>query len=361
MRAISLGGTLYSPRVGSDIATPIAALYWKRHREPDRLRAVIGLFVNEIDASRNFGTWELLGRWENETLPVPSTEIANDNEVKGSSLLWGTFSGFVGAGVRYPVAPFQVDNDFRLQFFFQGGYLYSQPTGDTAPTVKLPPDTPLYGLKLRGRYDGMQRNLMELPHRGISWGFDLDMVRRSRWGDANYGGNLFRGSDTRDYLKLAGYLYAASGIPGMSERNRFIVAVHGGLAPDHDLDRFSAFRIGGGPFPNEADDMHRPYYPGALYNQFPASDFILANFEYRRELLFFLYLHLRGTIIFGKRMDFHSQALSFRRDRGEAFSSGITCGLPGNSQLYLEYGYDQEVLRDGRSGSSFLLLWSKEF
>lgn len=361
IRAIAAGATFYKPNVGDDWFIPMAGLYFKSRREPYHLRAIVSLFVNEVDVVRSFGNWELLGRWENETVPTPSVEIADGAVVRDSSIFWGTLSGSVGAGLRYPVPPFESDNDLRLQLFYQAGYLYSRPSDDTGPTVQLPPDTFLHGIKLRGRYDGMQRNVMELLHDGVAAGFDVDLVRRNQWGDANYGGSLFRGEDTRDYAKLSAYLTVARKVPWLTERDRLIVSVHGGYSPGSTLDRFSAFRIGGGLFPNEADDIRRPYYPGALFNNFPLTDFALTNFEYRRELLFFLYFHLRGTLILGKRPDFHAEGFKFLKDRGEAFSTGITCGLPMKSQLYLEYAYDEEVLRDDRQGSSFLLLWSKAF
>lgn len=361
VRAFSLGANYYTPPVGEEKFIPIAALYWRKQKDSTRLRAVVSGFINEVEVARRFGELELIGRWENDTVPFPSTEIADGKEVTGSSIIWGTLTGFAGAGVRYPVYPFQADNDLRLQLFYQAGYLYSRPSGDTAPTVLLPPDTVIQGLKLRGRYDGMQRNIMELVQSGVSCGFDVDMVRRNIWGDAFFGGKLFRGADTRDYVKMSGYLTAATKVPGLTERDRLIVSLHGGYSPTDNLDRFSSFRIGGGLYPNEAEDMRRPYYPGALYNHFPVTDFILANFEYRREILFFLFLHLRGTVISAKRPDFHADGLKFLKDRGEAFSLGITSGMPWDSQLYLEYGYDEEVLRDDVSGSSFLVLWSKMF
>ena len=361
IRAVALGATFYKPEVGDDWFVPIGGIYLKGRPEPYHYRAILSLFVNEVDVSRSFGNWELLGRWENETVPAPSVEVADGEAVRESSLLWGTFAGSAGLGLRFSVSPWQSDNDLRLQLFYQAGYLYSRPTDDTGPTVRLPPDTFVHGFKLRGRYDGMRRNIMELLHSGVAAGFDIDLMRRNKWGDANYGGNLFQGEDTRDYMKVSAYLTAAGKVPWLTERDRFVVSLHGGYSPGSTLDRFSAFRIGGGVFPNEADDIRRPYFPGALFNHFPISNYIMTNFEYRRELLFFLYLHLRGTLILGKRPDFNSDGFKFLKSGGEAVSVGLTCGLPMNSHLYLEYAYDEEVLRDDRQGSSLLLLWSKAF
>jgi hypothetical protein len=128
------------------------------------------------------------------------------------------------------------------------------------------------------------------------------------------------------------------------------------------LDRFSSFRAGAGPFPNETNDLYRVPYPGALYNTFPVTDYMVTTLEYRLELLFFLYLHLRGTFAWGaNRPDFSNDELKLRftGSDGEAFSVGLTSAFFNDSQLYLEYAYDNKFLRNGSSGHSFTVLWSK--
>ena len=200
---------------------------------------------------------------------------------------WGTLSAFLGAGLRYPVAPYQVDNDLRLQILGRVGYLYSKGTSDTGPDVKLPPDTMLYGIKLRGRYDGIRRNLMELPHAGMAAGFDLDFVYRENWADYGNRTITFKKEDTQDYLILSGYLVGAFGIPGLSEKNRLVASVHGGFMDKKSADRYNVFRLDGGPFAQETDDLRRPNYPGALNNVTLVSKYLLINLEYRRDSFLF--------------------------------------------------------------------------
>ncbi|HKZ17518.1 MAG TPA: hypothetical protein VJ161_08675, partial [Geobacteraceae bacterium] len=104
--------------------------------------------------------------------------------------------------------------------------------------------------------------------------------------------------------------------------------------------------------------------PGALYNSFPVTDYAIATLEYRLELLFFMYLHLRGTFAWGaNRPDFSDGGLNLRLSGtdGEAFSVGLTSAFFKDSQLYLEYAYDTKLLRNGTDGSSFTVLWSKSF
>jgi hypothetical protein len=162
---------------------------------------------------------------------------------------------------------------------------------------------------------------------------------------------------------MSGYVIGVGGIPWLSERHRLVGYLHGGVSPIGELDRFSAFRAGGGPFPNETDDLYRLPYPGALFNDFPVSDYVVGTLEYRLELLFFIYLHMRGTFAWGaNRPDYSdSQGLRLRLTStdGEAFSVGLTSGFFNDSQLYLEYAYDTKLLRNGKSGNSFMLLWSK--
>lgn len=358
--SLVLGSTLFTTSLAGRDALPIGSVYL-RHRWGDtRLRAILGIFVNEFDISRTFGNLQLLGHLDNNTIPFPDEEISDGQEIRRTSIIWGTVNGRAGIGMRIPVAPFQADNDLRLQLYGQAGYLYTKPTSDTGPEVRLPPDTTVFGTLLRVRYDGLRRNLMELPHSGLASGMDAEAMRRNKWSDANYGGALYQRNETRDYLKVSGYLLAAGGIPGLSEKNRLLFSFYGGFTPYGKLDRFSAFRIGGGPMPTETDDLYRQVYPGAMFNQFPVSDYLIGSAEYRRELLFFLHLHLRYTYAWVKRNIFTDNTRMFQEKQGKVFSAAITSGFFWNSQLFIEYSYDTSILRNGSPGSSLLLLWSKE-
>ena len=157
----------------------------------------------------------------------------------------------------------------------------------------------LYGAKLRGRYDGMRRNILELPHKGIAAGFDLEYTYRDKWAD--FGGAppnvVFTKSNTQDYTQFTGYVTAVGGIPGLSEKNRILVSYHGGTTDKSSVDRYNAFRISGGPLPGESDDLSRVDYPGTMFGLIPVANYNMVAVEYRRELTFFMYLHLRGTFL----------------------------------------------------------------
>ena len=268
VNALFLGGVFYTPKQGETSGTPLGALYLKRMWEKSRTRNVISIFVNDLEYDRSFGNLELVARFDNNTLPNGQKEVVNNREIKSSDTKWGTVIGSLGAGLRYKVAPFQVDNDLRLQLLGKVGYFYAKRTGNTGPNLVLPPDTMLYGVKLRGRYDGMRRNLLELPHTGMAAGFDLDYMYRDKW--ANFGtipDAIFTKTDTRDYLQFNGYLMGVGGIPGLSEKNRIFFSLHGGVTPQKSADRYNAITIGGGPLPVESDDLCRPDYPGTMFNQ----------------------------------------------------------------------------------------------
>ena len=362
VNSLELGGTVYVPDIKEITAVPLFALYIKRTRENGRLRILASGIENEVSGAKSFGNFDLLGRFENYTNPFGETGFLRNEEVKQSSVKWGTLSSFLGAGLRYRVSPYQVDNDLRLQLLGRVGYLYSKETGDTGQNVKLPPDTTLFGVKLRGRYDGIRRNLMELPHTGMAAGFDLDFVHRENWAD--YGNPLvrFKKNNSQNYSPLSGYVLGAFGIPGLSEKNRILASIHGGWIDKKSADRYNASRLDGGPFAEERDDLARPNYPGALHSETIVSEYLMLNLEYRRELLSFLYLHLRGTFIWGDRSTVvGGNQIGFKSDNGQSASIALTSGFLWKSQLYLEYAWDTGFIRNGKPGSSFTLLWSKSF
>jgi hypothetical protein len=361
--SLVLGGEFYTPKQGDTYGTPIGALYLRRVWEESRTRNVISIFVNDLEYDRSFGNLELVARFDNNTIPFGQREVVNNREIKSSDTIWGTVIGSLGPGLRYKVAPFQVDNDLRLQLLGKAGYFYAKRTSDTGPNLVLPPDTMLYGMKLRGRYDGMRRNLLELPHTGLAAGFDLDYMYRNKW--ANFGtipDAIFTRTDTQDYLQFNGYFMAVGGIPGLSEKNRILFSFHGGVTPQKSADRYNAITIGGGPLPGESDDLCRPDYPGTMFNQVLVADYALAALQYRRELASFLYLHLRETLIWADRAAVtDTNKFFFKSSSGAATTIGLDTGFFWNSELYLGYSWDSSFIRNGKPGSALILIWSKSF
>lgn len=361
--ALVLGGEFYIPKQGGTFGAPMGGIYLKRVWENSRTRNIICIFINDLEYDRSFGNLELVTRFESNTLPGGRREVVNNQEIKSSEAEWGTVIASMGPGLRYKVAPFQVDNDLRLQLLGKVGYFYTKRTDNTGPNLVLPPSTMLYGVKLRGRYDGMRRNLLELPHTGMAAGFDLDYMHRDKW--ANFGtipDAVFKRSDTRDYLQFNGYFMGVGKFPGLSEKNRILFSFHGGITPKKSADRYNAITIGGGPLPGESDDLFRPNYPGTMFNQVLVSDYALAALQYRRALTPFLYLHLRETLIWAKRATVtDANKFLFKSSDGVASTIGLDTGFFWNSMLYLGYSFDSSFIRNGESGSSLIVTWSKLF
>jgi hypothetical protein len=359
--ALLLGGVLYTPKQGDTYLTPIGALYVRRMWEKSRTRDVIGVFVNDLEYDRNIGRIELVTRFQNNTIPIGQREIVNNQEIASSDVVWGTAVASVGPGLRYKVSPFQVDNDLRLQLLGRVGYFYAHRTSDTGPEQVLPPDTVLYGVKLRGRYDGLRRNLLELAHAGMAAGFDLDFMHRDKWADfgTRPDGIVSKG-DTQNYFRLSGYYLAVGGIPGLSEKNRLVFTLHAGSSLRTGSDRYNAVWIGGDPIPDESDDLSRIDYPSAMYNHVPVSNYALAELEYRRELAFFLYLQLRETFIWADRavVTATNQYL-FKSSTGAATSLGLVSGFYWRSELTLGFSWDTGFIRNGKPGSGLIVTWSK--
>lgn len=361
--ALVLGGEYYTPTQGETFGTPIGAFYLKRVWEESRTRNVISIFVNELEYDRSFGNLEFVTRFDNHTLPGGQREVVNNTEIKPSDAEWGTVVASLGPGLRYKVAPFQVDNDLRFQLLGRVGYFYAKRTNDTGPNLVLPPSTMLYGVKLRGRYDGMRRNLLELPHTGMASGFDLDYMHRDRWADfGTIPDALFTRAHTRDYVQFNGYFMGVGEIPGLSEKHRILFSFHGGITPQKSADRYNAITIGGGPLPGESDDLCRPDYPGTMFNQVLVANYALTALQYRRELAPFLYLHLRETFIWADRAAVtDTNKFLFKSSTGAATTIGLDTGFFWNSAIYLGYSWDSSFIRNGKSGSALILSWNKLF
>jgi len=362
--ALTVGGTYYTPKQGDTAFQPIVSLYVKRVWEESRTRDTISVFVNNLEYERNLDhidNLELVTLFDNYTIPVDQKLVLNNHEIDATSLKYGTIWASIGPGLRYKVAPFQIDNDLRLQLLGRVGYFYANRTSETSPAIIVPPDTMLYGAKFRVRYDGMRRNILELPHTGFAGGLDVDYTDRNNWSDTGVPGVGFRTKDqTQRYAQGAGYFMGVGGIPGLSEKNRIIASFHGGGMDKNSADRYNAFTIGGGPLPSESDDLYRPDYPGTKFNNIYVSDYALTAVEYRRELTFFMYLHLRGSFIWAHQASVsNTNQIVFKATDGQAATIGVDTGFFWDSEVYLDFSHDTGFVRGGKAGNSITLTWNK--
>jgi hypothetical protein len=369
--AAVLGGSFWTSSVGGKSLLPMASFYYRDLGRERRVRAQVSGLVNDIEYAERFGwPFELTARLEMDHRHVfGDAEILDDVQLDDTELVWGSDSLWLGPAFALPLKPFEVDNNLRLQLFYRIGHLYFSRTSDTADDLNVPADTLEHGPWLRLRLDTIQRNLLELPHNGVALGADASLTFRGEWRSFEPGAgerDPFEQDTDPRYWKTSGYLVVAGGVPYLSERHRLELQLNGAWAPANSLDRYSAFHLGGGPLPKESSDLSRESYPGALFNQFIAQDYAMGSLEYRVELMFFIYLHLRGTVFHGQLASLDdggeaTDAVHYRGRDGQVFTAAITSGFPWDSSIYLEYDYDTGLVRGGDPGSAFMVLWSKEF
>jgi hypothetical protein len=368
--AVTLGAAIYTPKLADDSVIPFAAFYhtttWEEKKR--RIRMIIALLANYInfyDGTWNNSGFEVAASWENYTLPIPSSLVIEDQELKDSEIYWGYLRGGVGLGWRTRIPPYEIDSFFAIYVMYEPGYLYFKETGNTGPNYIVPSNTYEDRLHVTARVDAMERNIMELRHAGWAAGIDFIRGHRYKWQDHDFNSS-FKKDTTETYYLLTGYGTYAGGPGFLSERHRFIFSVYGGLYLDKaDLDRYSAFSLGGGPGGDEAEALSRSPIPGAKFDQFIVSRYLLFGLEYRFELLFFMYIHIKGVIGVIRRLELNKDKTEVELTKNEAAGGlgiALTTGFIWDSQLYVEYVRDWGVLRGKETtGDSILIVWSKSF
>lgn len=368
--AVSLGAAIYTPKVADNVVIPFAAFYytksWEEHRR--RLRMIlagVANFVDFFEGSWNNAGIELAFNFENYTIPIPSSLEIEKQAIEDSEIYWGYVRAGFGLGWRTRVSPWQVDNNLAFYFMYEPGLLYFRETSNTSDNYIVPKTTFEDRLHFRLRVDAMERNIMELRHDGWAAGFDGIYGYRHRWRDHDFNGS-FKEDDTQSYYYVSGYFTWAGGPKFLSERHRFIFSFYGGATVGDDLDRYSAPRLGGGPGGDESEALSRSPIPGARFDEFIVSNFLLCGLEYRIELMFFVYLHIKGIIGPVRRMEYDENDQEVSLSKNEVVGSigvALTTGFVWDSQLYIEYVHDRGLLHGekGTDGHNVLISWSKSF
>ncbi|WP_225072361.1 hypothetical protein [Desulfuromonas sp. CSMB_57] len=366
-------GVQWLPQAPKDYEVlPFGALYLWRNPEDghSRLRAVLAGLYNELRYDVR-PTWlaptDLILTLDNLTVPTARQEFIDGARIDEEELEWHRVHLGIGLGWRTPLAPGHQDNVLEAALSYQPGLLWFRRGSDTAADFRPPRDTYEGRVHLRLRADALERNLLELPHGGWAAGFDGWYGHRARWRD--WGGDTLGGrqggAGQRTWAAARVHALAALPVPGLADdRHRLVASFYGGLGTD--LDRFSAFRLGGEPAGGETEALARPNVLGALFDEFYSRGYAIANLEYRRELLFFCFLHLRGQWAVLDRFRLRGGAVSRQTDSLPALAVALTSGAPWNSQIELGYSYNFGLLRrrgeNAEFGASALSLsWSKEF
>ena len=353
------------------VLVPSGGLFVWRNRQDgaERLRADIAVLANDARYNRRLvpSGWEAALTFENVTLPFARSEYVEGRRIAAEELKWNFVRAGAGIGYRRTLSPGHQDNAFEAALTYEPGYLFFARGGDTASAFVLPRETYEGRIHLRLRADALERNILELPHAGFAAGLDGVAGHRSDWKD--WGGRVFdlqNAEASRDFRAVSLYAVAAGGMPFfVGERHRYVASAYAGRGVH--LDRFSAFRLGGGSNAGDWESLSAPILPAAGFQEFFPSRYGIANLEYRYQAFFFLYLQMRGSLAWLDRPRFTPQgSVTDRTGRLHAVTAGLTSGFVWDSSLELDYSYNFGLLRQrsgaARSGAGALFLaWTKEF
>ena len=219
--ALDLGAAAYFNGPDEAQFIPFASLYfWRRPDERRFLRATVGGIYNDVVAARSFGDspFEAVFAFENNTILFDDNSQWVDgerNEAEELRKMW--VRGGVGVGYRRQlvpgwtplvfadgVHPQRPDNMFSIYLLAEPKYLYFSERNDASPSFVLPQDTFELEGRLAMRWDSLERNMMDLAHRGFAVGFDGTYGWRSNWEDWGIDG-VHRADRGRHPKLLQGY------------------------------------------------------------------------------------------------------------------------------------------------------------
>jgi hypothetical protein len=350
---------------------PFGALYVWRNSDDEtkRFRGTFSGLVN--DATMNVGTratsgWEARFTLNNMIIPIGRSEYVEAQIIRNVELEWNyIFAGF-GLAYRKLLHPGNQDNALEISLTYEPGYRWFSRTSNTAANFVVPNDTYEGHVHGRLRKDALERNIMELPHRGYSFGGDVVYGHRMKWN--NWGGGQFGSSDAqqqRQFLMGSVFGLAATGVPFVdSEKHRLITSVYAGIG--QNLDRFSTFRLPGRPTGYEWEALALPMLPSVAFNELFPTRYGIAHLEYRYEPIFFIFPYVRGSWGMVEQARFNPDgSIRLEMNSMPAIGGGVVTGAPWRSQVELNYSYNFGIFSDhggqstqGRNG--FFIFWSKE-
>ena len=376
--AIDVGAGSWIPSADEGSLLPFASLYFWRRSEDRFLRATVGIVYNDVTyahALTSGNPFEVVLEFENNTVPFDSVQWADGERIEAEKLRKGSVRGALGLGYRRQlkpgwrtpvftdrVDPQKPDNMFSIALLAEPKYLYFIER-NSDPRFVVPQDTFELDGKVALRWDALERNLLELAHSGYAVGFDATYGWRANWED--WGIDRGERAERGRYPKLfQTYAVAATGVPGLGERHRWLQQVHAGWG--WDLDRFSQPRVGGGPGGQEFLSIGRATLPGANLSEFTPKHYAVALTEYRYELFFFTYLSARGGIAWLDRDRLGPGGvlgpIHHQNDFLVPVGGGITTGFLFKTQLQVDYNYNFDVIRErDRGGSEVVVHVSKSF
>lgn len=350
LNAVNVGAVLNAPNPSHLPLLPTGALFFHRNSlQTGRLRLSVAVVDNDLRYSRDLvGKLALVTTFQNRSVPIGQSEFLGGIENRSEELLWGWARGGFGVGTWILRPPYEEDSALELSATVEPGVLWFRRTDSTAETFVTPRTAFEPRLHLFAHLDSMVRNLFELRHEGLAFGADLSGGHRSpwaRWGAAD------STPPNADFALATAYVTGATRAPFLNDRHRLIGSLYAG--DSLGSDRFNAFRLGGGPGGEERGALSRAVFPGAFVEELLARRYLLATAEYRLEALFFLYFHLRASVLFADLLD----------SKLSAWSAGpvVTTGMFFGSQLQIAFSHSSLRRAAGPGANEIVVQWSKGF
>lgn len=348
---------------------PFGALFvWHNWDDENRrFRGTFSVAFNDIQYQRGLSStspWFAAMTFENVIIPFGRYEYVEGQAIKDVDLQWNHLFAGIGFGYRRLVSPGFQDNVVEFSLTYEPGYRWFDGSSKTSKNFMVPQNTYEGRVHARLRVDKLERNLMELLHKGVALGGDALYGHRAQW--RPWGDPAFETPDNHDertFMVASIYAAIAGGVPWVpSERHRLIATIYGGVGKN--LDRFSTFRLPGRPTGYEWEALSRPLIPGVAFNELFPRKYAIANLTYRYEALFFLYPYIRGTWSAIERARFNGDGtIRNQVDMLPAVGGGIVSGAPWGSQIEINYSYNFGIYRDRHGpklgGSSVVVFWSK--
>ncbi|MFN7989564.1 MAG: hypothetical protein U0529_18960 [Thermoanaerobaculia bacterium] len=307
------------------------AYFWRAPENGEsRLRAVIAGIANEIrydlPVSENRAL-AVVASLDSLTPPWARSEYVQGERLQAQELEWYQARIGVGLAGHGRIGPGAIDNALDVALTIETGNLWFNSGSHTDPTFVVPTDTFEHRGHLRVRADALVRSVLELPFRGWSFGADGVWGRRTKW---DPWGLPSEGLETGGASWLAGsaFAYAATGIPGLSERHTLVACAHAGTGSD--LDRFSDFRLGSGSTWGDFETLSHLVLPAAGVDEIATARYATVDLEYRYTPVFFLDLQLRGTLAWADVPVHGAAGTVTRTEAFPAVTVGFTSGLPWN-------------------------------
>lgn len=352
--AIDIGVLLIPEGPHTQQVLPYGSLFVWRNADTRRFRGTFAGLYNDVrynvGSDRAHG-WEAVFTFNNTTIPFGRYEFVEGQFIQEVELKWSSVYAGLGIGYRKPLPPGHQDSALEMALTYEPGYLWFNKASHTSPQFIVPSDTYEGRVHFRLRTDMMSRNLMELVHRGVSFGGDVVYGHRTHW--EPWGGVVFDPPDVkkeRDYLAASVYLVAASRVPfADTDKHRLIGSAYGGIGQNQD--RFSAFRLPGRPKGYEWDALSRPMLPGVAFNELFPRRYFITDLTYRYAAMLALFPYIRGTYAVVERPRFADNGrIKMQMDSLPAVTLGVITRGPWKTQVEVNYSYNFGIFRSTDSG-----------